>query len=270
MEGQAEEKRFPESYYCPLTQELMNDPVVDPEGNSYERSAIEDWLARNATSPITRAKLTLAELVPNRALKDAIDERRRELGIPAPSSTAARNSKDKEVVREGDASAPEDDATVVGVSAVAKKRTSGSSTDATEHEVLVSVRPPAGHHRTPADVCCVIDVSGSMGSEATLKTAGGGVEAHGLSLLDIVKHAVKTIICALLPQDRLAIVVYSSEARTVLDLASMDEAGKARATAELEKLGLEGSTNIWEGLNMGLELLRNNAQSSNRLGPSSS
>ena len=30
----------------------MRDPVVDPDGNTYERSAIEDWLARNATSPI--------------------------------------------------------------------------------------------------------------------------------------------------------------------------------------------------------------------------
>ena len=27
----------PASYYCPITQELMTDPVMDPEGNTFER-----------------------------------------------------------------------------------------------------------------------------------------------------------------------------------------------------------------------------------------
>ena len=47
---------------------------MDPEGNSYERTAIEDWLRRNSTSPVTRSPLTAGDLVPNRALKDAIDQ----------------------------------------------------------------------------------------------------------------------------------------------------------------------------------------------------
>ena len=52
----------------------MTDPVVDPEGNSYERSSIEDWLGRSAnTSPLTGAPLVPSQLVPNHALKDAID-----------------------------------------------------------------------------------------------------------------------------------------------------------------------------------------------------
>lgn len=32
-----------ESFYCPITASLMYDPVVDREGNSYERFAIEQW-----------------------------------------------------------------------------------------------------------------------------------------------------------------------------------------------------------------------------------
>jgi len=30
----------------------MTDPVIDPDGNSYERSAIESWLKEYSTSPI--------------------------------------------------------------------------------------------------------------------------------------------------------------------------------------------------------------------------
>ena len=43
-----------EMFICPITAEIMVDPVVDPDGNSYERQAIETWLARHGTSPITR------------------------------------------------------------------------------------------------------------------------------------------------------------------------------------------------------------------------
>lgn len=59
-------------FVCPITQEIMKDPVIDHEGNSYERVAIEKWLEKNSTSPVTRNPLTRAQLVPNRALKDLI------------------------------------------------------------------------------------------------------------------------------------------------------------------------------------------------------
>lgn len=51
----------------------MIDPVVDPEGNSFERSAIEDWVRNAGHSPITRTPLALHQLVPNRALRDMIE-----------------------------------------------------------------------------------------------------------------------------------------------------------------------------------------------------
>jgi hypothetical protein len=62
----------PESFKCPITHDLMVDPVVDPEGNTYDRASIEQWLARNPTSPITRSRMTKDDLKPNRALADAI------------------------------------------------------------------------------------------------------------------------------------------------------------------------------------------------------
>ena len=35
---------------CPITLEPMTEPVIDPEGNTYEKSAIEEWLLSNNTS----------------------------------------------------------------------------------------------------------------------------------------------------------------------------------------------------------------------------
>jgi hypothetical protein len=67
-----DEQGLPKSFLCPITGEIMLDPVMDPEGNSYERSAIEEWLGKSRTSPVTRTHLIASSLMPNRALKDAI------------------------------------------------------------------------------------------------------------------------------------------------------------------------------------------------------
>ena len=57
---------------CPITYEIMRDPVIDPEGNSFERLAIISALKKNPRSPITRTPLDHKKLVENRALKQTI------------------------------------------------------------------------------------------------------------------------------------------------------------------------------------------------------
>eukprot|EP00759_Apiculatamorpha_spiralis_P051232 PhF_6_TR5151/c0_g1_i1/m.7361 len=64
----------PSSFICPITFVVMTDPVIDREGHTYERSAIEAWLAANHTSPFTRGPMQTSDLVPNRSLLDAIEE----------------------------------------------------------------------------------------------------------------------------------------------------------------------------------------------------
>ena len=50
----------------------MEDPVIAADGFSYERAAIEAWLHEHATSPITNLALPHKQLVPNRAIRSAI------------------------------------------------------------------------------------------------------------------------------------------------------------------------------------------------------
>mmetsp|Transcript_26567 Transcript_26567/g.36537 ORF Transcript_26567/g.36537 Transcript_26567/m.36537 type:complete len:282 (+) Transcript_26567:330-1175(+) len=63
----------PKHLICPLTQEIMVDPVITANGQTYERAYIEKWFKRHATDPLTNTVVTNA-LIPNRALKDAIEE----------------------------------------------------------------------------------------------------------------------------------------------------------------------------------------------------
>eukprot|EP00798_Chlamydomonas_sp_ICE-L_P017200 gene17200-23519_t len=70
---------FPERFCCPITQEIMNDeimddPVVTADGFTYERLAIEEWITKKATSPFTNIPLTDVSLRPNLNLRSAIRE----------------------------------------------------------------------------------------------------------------------------------------------------------------------------------------------------
>ncbi|GAQ85324.1 hypothetical protein KFL_002290150 [Klebsormidium nitens] len=42
----------PERFLCPLTQDIMSDPVIVTSGRVYERSAIERWLKDHDTCPL--------------------------------------------------------------------------------------------------------------------------------------------------------------------------------------------------------------------------
>jgi len=125
-------------------------------------------------------------------------------------------------------------------------------------DVLVSIKPPDAPDNgkpPPCDITCVIDTSGSMKREATIQDASGNTERHGLSLLDVAKHGVRTVINSMHAADRLCLVGFSSKATTILPLTSMDEKGKYLAQQKLDELFAGGGTDIWQGLSHGLEAL---------------
>eukprot|EP00730_Choanoeca_flexa_P003285 TRINITY_DN11354_c0_g1_i2.p1 TRINITY_DN11354_c0_g1~~TRINITY_DN11354_c0_g1_i2.p1 ORF type:complete len:534 (+),score=95.66 TRINITY_DN11354_c0_g1_i2:75-1676(+) len=53
---QTEQRRqFEEQLTCPISMELMADPVLAEDGHVYERDAITNWLEKKGTSPMTQA-----------------------------------------------------------------------------------------------------------------------------------------------------------------------------------------------------------------------
>ncbi|KAF5204560.1 U-box domain-containing protein [Thalictrum thalictroides] len=51
--------RPPKDFVCPITRQLLNDPVTLETGQTYERKAIQEWLKRgNTTCPNTRQPLS--------------------------------------------------------------------------------------------------------------------------------------------------------------------------------------------------------------------
>jgi hypothetical protein len=81
-------------------------------------------------------------------------------------------------------------------------------------------------------------------------------QEDGLIVLDIVKHALKTVILSLSPSDRLSIVAFDQAADLILPLCYLDPVSIRRAIDGVEALRPRGQTNLWGGIHQGFESLR--------------
>mmetsp|Transcript_29070 Transcript_29070/g.64308 ORF Transcript_29070/g.64308 Transcript_29070/m.64308 type:complete len:691 (+) Transcript_29070:2-2074(+) len=80
----------------------MEDPVTAADGITYERTAIEAWMARQGAVGIYRTPLTSRELHTNRALKVAIEFHTQQAGEVASLQNDARDLKECLRALEGD------------------------------------------------------------------------------------------------------------------------------------------------------------------------
>lgn len=92
--------------------------------------------------------------------------------------------------------------------------------------LIIKVEPPREPllplEHVPCDIVLSIDVSGSMTKDAPVPAnPGEEAEHNGLSVLDLVKHAARTIVQTLNENDRLAIVTFAS-ASTVRNWVPFD------------------------------------------------
>ena len=84
-----------ESITCPITGMPMTDPVQGPDGHTYERSAITEWLNRNPTSPQTREPMQVSQLKVNASIRFLCDKYHKgEFGQATASRPAPKISTD--------------------------------------------------------------------------------------------------------------------------------------------------------------------------------
>lgn len=86
---------IPDDFRCPISLELMKDPVIVSTGQTYERSCIQKWLdAGHKTCPKTQQTLSHTALTPNFVLKSLIALWCENNGVELPKHEGAcRNKK---------------------------------------------------------------------------------------------------------------------------------------------------------------------------------
>lgn len=216
---------------CNITHQLMTDPVVDREGNSYQREAILEWLNQGKrTSPVTRGYLDASHLTDNRSLRNLI-----------------------QALQQQELSSP----TVVEVNTQVADIISANNI-----EILLLTDPQKGTVHTklmtqtgpkpPIDMIVALDVSGSMGTNASQDSE------DGLSLLDIAKHGVKTVIDILGPEDTFTLIVFNHQGQVKSPCQKMTDSNKRRVFTQIEGIRPNGRTNIWDAIKLSLDTVKTN------------
>jgi len=230
----------PDDFYCPITGNLMSDPVSEPDGHTYERYAIIKWLSKNNTSPMTRGGLCVRSLKENIALKKSIDSIREKLSEEQLKKKSKLLEEDLKVFNQS----------LEGVEV---------KTSIKDNHLIVSTYVPNVETRPPVDMVLCLDISGSMGSDAPVKGGDGSSTSYGITLLSLTISAAKTILKTLNEKDNITIVTYSTEANILFTDCECIDINKETIETDLDNLKPTGTTNMWAGIKKSLDVLKFNS-----------
>ena len=196
---------IPDEFKCPITLSIMKDPVIMPDGQTYEREAIANHLKTSPLSPITRKPLNMKDATPNYALKSMIEKYLNGGKIPV---------KKEEIVQD--------------VNKNQKTKLKLFKTEVIDDPknnknvfVNISLEPEKVESRKPLVLIAMIDVSGSMQISSSQDMKGG--EEVGISRLGLVKHSLKTVASILSKDDRMSLITFDDEATLYLEPTEMNE-----------------------------------------------
>ena len=225
---------IPDEFKCPITLSIMKDPVIMPDGQTYEREAIANHLKTSPLSPITRKPLNMKDATPNYALKNMIEKFLNGGKIPEKKEEFVQeiNKNEKTKIK------------------LFKTEVIDDPKDNKNVFVNISLEAEKVESRKPLVLIAMIDVSGSMQISSSQDMKGG--EEVGISRLGLVKHSLKTVASILSKDDRMSLITFDDEATLYLEPTEMNETGKNIIFDEIKEMEAGGCTNIWDALRLGI------------------
>ena len=223
-----------ETITCPITQNVIFDPVIGSDGKTYERNAILEWLINNNTSPITRQPMTANSLTTNYAVKYLID---------------LYNSKTSEAITTDNAQSPEIDFSF-------KISYNNHTIDDPHLCINIYDNIDAENYKIYTDLVLIIDRSGSMSTNVTAKNEFGSNIEAGFSIQDIVNHAAKTIVNTLNENDRITIIAFDNEIELIgSPFTKTTKENIYNISLNIDKIKPRRQTAIWNALKEGFHYI---------------
>jgi Ca-activated chloride channel family protein len=115
-------------------------------------------------------------------------------------------------------------------------------------KITVKARELRPGERKSAVLTFAVDTSGSMATPADLKAAQAQGISRASSRLTLVRQALRTLVRALAPEDRVAVVAYSTHPYLVLPHTPARE--QSRILGAIDSLEPTGATNVEAGLDL--------------------
>jgi hypothetical protein len=233
-----------DSITCPITQEVMHNPVIAPDGHTYEKSAIIECLTRYNRSPLTRQIMSVSDITVNASMKylcDAYHEGRLS-SISIPSEYKYQLPKDPTISTDN-------------IKLIENLEKTNENYIRLKLQVDSSTIPHTDTNYLSQDIIIVIDRSGSMNTAVQAKDQDGNNMEDGMSVQDIVNHAAKTVVNTLDKNSRLSVIIFDNLIEMLFDLLPMTDMNKITALDKITGIKPRAQTNIWGALEMAIDVL---------------
>lgn len=224
---------IPQEFICPITLTIMENPVICDDGYTYEREAI--IRLPNSISPMTRQPINKLNLIPNRAIKDAIERYKIETLHGLNIQTQTQLTTNPQLILPH---------TNISTGIVR------SSWNDKLYNIQYKTRNPNYNDtRYSTTLIAVLDTSGSMGDSCSI---GVGAEDDGFTRLNLLQHSMNTVIEMLEPGDELILIQFNSTSECIFN-ETINQLNKPRAKSIIDSLVPRGGTYIWNGLRQAYE-----------------
>ena len=213
---------------CPITLQPIEDPVICPDGHTYERYALEEWVKAHGKSPLVPSlKVSMEQIITNYAVASL----RYESDIKEEPYESIENKH------------------------IFSEPTIEKYTNENNRHFLRVVSQNNGK-RIPRDVIILVDNSCSMSLESNIHCKNNNIENPHLSTWDITSHAVVTFLHSMSPEDRAGIVLFSDIIEIISPLKQMVGQVLVSTIDKLHSKVPNGTTNMYIGIKTALFMLK--------------
>jgi Mg-chelatase subunit ChlD len=226
-----------DSITCPITCDVMTDPVQGNDGQTYELNAIIHALNIKKESPITRQPMDVSDLKVNSAIRFLCDKYHQ--GVFG----SVTINRDK----------PKVSSDSIELEHYVSKYNNKLMMSFNVNEESFPKNLEFGH--LSQDIILIIDRSGSMNCPVEAKDSNGNNLENGMSIQDIVNHSAKTVVKTLDSNSRICIIKFDNKIEIVNELMMASEINKAQILSNIDTIKPSGQTNIWSAIEKGLQIL---------------
>ena len=221
---------IPTEFKCPISMDFMRNPVILECGHTFDEPSLKQWLQSTQDCPTCRHPVNQSKIATNYSLKSMIDTF---MNGPESRSNSSLSSvyQPDEVPCSVDNHVEQKHVTVDTL-----REIHGTYFEGNDH-VQISLQTPKITKRRAVSFCCVLDVSGSMGS-----IVGAGEGGKAFTRLDLVKHVMNVLIVSLTEFDTVSLISYSTETKLIADNMFMTDANKTVLKHRIRGLQTENQT----------------------------
>lgn len=227
-----------ETMTCPITQQIMNNPVIGSDGNTYEKEAIVRWLSQKQTSPLTNEVMYESSLKVNPSIQHLVDQYKAGNLSSSLINTETQSKVNSKIVSKF----------IPKIESKMYKK---------DNDCVISIydnNNTTDFENLGFDIILCLDRSGSTQLPVELKDENNQNIETGFSINDVIRHSAKTIASILNENDRIGCIAFDDRIETVFSLTSMSGINKSTVLRKIDDIRPRNQTNIYgsitEAINM--------------------